>query len=142
MTRQCSHLIENFVGEHFEGKKFSDFYEIFEKKRLGKGSYGSVYLCRHRRTEDHFACKVISLNKINSHYLRKLHLEIAVMKGINHPQIIQLREVFFGSRTVYLVMELCQGGELHEILSRNGSSGLPEEIVAKYLEDMLSALKY
>ena len=142
MTRQCSHLIENFVNEHFEGKKFSNCYEIYEKKRLGKGSYGSVYLCKHLRTGDQFACKVISLNKINSHYLRKLHLEIAVMKEINHPQIVQLREVFFGSRTVYLVMELCQGGEIHEIMSRYGRNGLPEEIVAKYLVDMLSALKY
>ena len=65
MTKRCSHLIENFVTEHFEGKKFSDYYEIFEKRRLGKGSYGSVYLCKHRRTGDEFACKVIGLNKVN-----------------------------------------------------------------------------
>ena len=142
MTKRCSHLIENFVTEHFEGKKFSDYYEIFEKRRLGKGSYGSVYLCKHRRTGDEFACKVIGLNKVNSHYLRKLHLEIAVMKEISHPQIVQLREVFFGSRTVYLVMELCQGGELHENLSQYGCNGLPEEVVAKHVADMLSSLKY
>jgi hypothetical protein len=35
-----------------------DFYEIIENKRLGKGSYGSVYLCKHRKTGDEFACKV------------------------------------------------------------------------------------
>ena len=35
-----------------------DFYEIIENKRLGKGSYGTVYLCRHRKTGDEFACKV------------------------------------------------------------------------------------
>jgi len=141
-TRQCSHLIENFVHEHFEGKKFADQYEIFEKKRLGKGSYGSVYLCRSRRTGDEFACKVISLNRINSHYLRKLHLEIAIMKEVSNPHIVQLREVFFGSRTVYLVMELCTGGELFEYLSQHGSKGLSEIQAARHIKDMLSAITY
>ena len=40
-----------------------DFYEIIENKRLGKGSYGTVYLCRHRKTGDEFACKVIKCDK-------------------------------------------------------------------------------
>ena len=62
-----------------------DFYDIIENKRLGKGSYGSVYLCRHRKTGDEFACKVIRMNRINSHYLRKLHLEISIMKVIIIP---------------------------------------------------------
>mmetsp|Transcript_38492 Transcript_38492/g.39174 ORF Transcript_38492/g.39174 Transcript_38492/m.39174 type:complete len:254 (+) Transcript_38492:226-987(+) len=57
-TQQCSHLLENFVHEHFEGKKCSDFYDVFESKRLGKGSYGAVYLCKHKRSGDEFACKV------------------------------------------------------------------------------------
>lgn len=140
--RQCSHLIENFVHEHFEGKKFAEQYEIFEKKKLGKGSYGSVFLCRHRRTGDEYACKVISLNRINSHYLRKLHLEIAIMKEVTHPQIVQLREVFFGSRTVYLVMELCRGGELFEYLAQHGSKGLSEAQSARHIRDMLSAITY
>ena len=123
-TRQCSHLLENFVQEHFEAnEKFTDVYDIHEKSKLGKGSYGSVFLCRHKRSGDEFACKLISLNRINSHYLRKLHLEIGIMKELTHPQIIQLHEAFFGSRTVYLVMELCSGGELFDYLQKNGQKG-------------------
>jgi hypothetical protein len=57
-TQQCSHLLENFVHEHFEGKKCSDYYDIYENKRLGKGSYGAVYLCKHKRSGDEYACKV------------------------------------------------------------------------------------
>lgn len=57
-TRQCSHLLQNFVHEHFEGVKCSDIYDIYTEKRIGKGSYGSVYYCKHKKSGEEFACKV------------------------------------------------------------------------------------
>ena len=58
-TRMCSHLLENFVHEHFEGRICSDYYDIVgDGGRLGEGSYGSVYLCRNKKSGDSFACKV------------------------------------------------------------------------------------
>lgn len=131
-TQQSSSILENLVHEHFEGLRCVDCYEIIENKRLGKGSYGSVYLCKHRKTGDEFACKIMGMNRINSHYLRKLHSEIAIMKVVDHPNIIKLREVFFGSRTVYLVMERCHGGELFDEITVNGQDGLPV-FVYKYV---------
>lgn len=56
-TRQCSHLIENFVAEHFSGVRCGDVYEI-DPKQLGHGTYGTVHTCRHRESGDVFACKV------------------------------------------------------------------------------------
>ena len=141
-TLLTSKVHENLIHEHFEGLRCVDFYEIIETKKLGKGSYGSVYLCKHRKTGDEYACKVIGMNRINSHYLRKLHMEICIMKEVDHPQIIKLREVFFGSRTVYLVMELCKGGELFDEITHNAQRGLPESHAAKLLVDMFSSVKY
>ena len=65
-THQCSSIYENLTHEHFEGLRCVDFYDIVETKRLGKGSYGSVYLCRHRKTGDEFACKVTLMNRVNN----------------------------------------------------------------------------
>ena len=53
-----------------------------------------------------------------------------------------MREVFFGSRTVYLVLELCRGGELFEYLSHHGTKGLSEIQAAKLVRDMLSSIIY
>lgn len=143
-TRQCSHLLQNFVHEHFEGVKCSDIYDIYTEKRIGKGSYGSVYYCKHKKSGEEFACKVINVNRINSHYLRKLHLEIAIMKEVDHPNIIKLRGVFFGQRTVCLVMELCKGGELFDQLTgqTGNKKGFAEIHGARMLQDMLSAILY
>ena len=40
------------------GVKCSDVYDIFSERRIGKGSYGSVYYCKHKKTGEEFACKV------------------------------------------------------------------------------------
>jgi len=188
-TQESSTYYENLVHEHFDGTRCVDVYEIVESKRLGKGSYGSVYLCRHRKTGDEFACKVIGMNRINSHYLRKLHLEISIMKTVDHPNIIKvsdvpsrsvlvnvvfsggsdiyitlrssphhspcptallapptirakIRDVFFGSRTVYLVMELCKGGELFDEITRKASRGMSDVDAGRMMADMISAVRY
>jgi calcium-dependent protein kinase len=117
-------------------------YEIFESKRLGKGSYGSVYLCKHRKSGVNFACKVISISRISSHYLRKLHIEIAIMKQSDHPNIVRLREVFFGSRTVYMIMDLCNGGELFDHLTVHYKNGLPEQQASRLLCFMINSVHY
>ena len=51
---------------------------------------------------------------------------IIIIQEVDHPNIIKLREVFFGSRTVYLVMELCKGGELFDEITHNAQRGLSE----------------
>ena len=130
-TQQCSHVLENLVHEHFEGRKCMEYYTLTRK--LGEGSFGTVHLCNHRLTGDEFACKVISLTKINQTSLRKLHEEISIMKSVDHPNIIKLREVFFGSKTVYLIMDCCLGGELYDQFVRHSPQGLTEDVAARLM---------
>jgi hypothetical protein len=44
------------------GVKCSDIYDIYTEKRIGKGSYGSVYYCKHKKSGEEFACKVHPLS--------------------------------------------------------------------------------
>lgn len=43
-----------------------------------------------------------------------LQREIEIMKKVDHPNIIALRQVFEDKKHVYLVMELVTGGELFD----------------------------
>ena len=56
------------------------------------------------------------------------------LQEVDHPNIIKLREVFFGSRTVYLVMELCKGGELFDEITHNAQRGLSEVRSSKCID--------
>lgn len=50
----------------------------------------------------------MNVDRVTSYYLRKLHTEIAILREVDHPNIIKLQDVFFGRRSVYLVTDLCR----------------------------------
>jgi len=42
------------------------------------------------------------------------------LRNLDHPHIIKLFESFEDQRNIYLVMELCEGGELFDRIVREG----------------------
>lgn len=49
----------------------------------------------------------------------RLQYEIDILKNLDHPNIVRLYEVFEDKQNIYLVTELCTGGELFdEIVAR------------------------
>lgn len=97
-----------------------------------------------RVTGDERAVKVMNVDRITSYYLRKLHTEIAILKSLDHPNIIKLQDVFFGKRSVYIVTDLCRGGELFELLNSGKNQGFVfrEDRAARLMRDMFSAVHY
>ena len=128
----------------FIGESCSEVYEVHGSNKLGKGSYGSVYLATHRLTGDERAVKVMNVDRVTSYYLRKLHTEISILKCVDHPNIIKLQDVFFGKRSVYLVTDLCKGGELFELLNAGKNEGFVfrEDRASQLMRDMLGAVHY
>jgi calcium-dependent protein kinase len=84
------------------------------------------------------------VDRITSYYLRKLHMEIAILKSLDHPNIIKLQDVFFGKRSVYIVTDLCRGGELFELLNSGKNQGFVfrEDRASKLMKDMISSVHY
>lgn len=62
------------------------------------------------------------------------------MKEMEHPNIIRLYETFEDDQNVYLVMELCEGGELFDRIITEGT--FSEKAAAAYVRQILSALFY
>jgi calcium-dependent protein kinase len=90
-----------------------------DSKKLGEGSYGSVCRGRHQSTGDERAIKCISKSRMRS--LDQLQQEIAIMKMMDHPHIISLFETYEDKCIIYLVMELCTGGELFDRIIEEGN---------------------
>ena len=82
-------------------------YEI--TKKLGKGSYGSVYECIHVKTQEKFAIKKIDDIESNSDVKRVIR-EIMVLKAFNHENLLTLKAIFLEEKEkffdVYLVTDL------------------------------------
>mmetsp|Transcript_62086 Transcript_62086/g.114378 ORF Transcript_62086/g.114378 Transcript_62086/m.114378 type:complete len:501 (-) Transcript_62086:57-1559(-) len=117
--------------------KIQDFYDI-DKKKLGEGSYGSVSKCTNKSTGVTRAVK--SISKAQMKNLDRFKQEIAIMKIMDHPNIIKLYESFEDHRNIYLVMELSTGGELFDRIIDAGH--FTEVQAAIVMQHMFRAIFY
>jgi len=120
--------------------KISDFYEM-DKKKLGEGSFGFVNKARHKSTKVTRACKTIQKAGLNNAKKREaFKKEIGIMKVLDHPNICKLFESFEDNRCVYLIMELCVGGELFDRIIELGH--LKEVQAAILMQNMFRSIYY
>ena len=94
----------------------TNYYEI-TKNELGKGSYGLVKLAKLRGTTLKRAIKIIEKSKVRN--VEWFKLEVEIMMRLDHPNILRLMDYFEDAHFVYLVLELCSGGELFERIVQN-----------------------
>lgn len=126
-----------FVLENSSGTNIKDVYD-FTSETIGEGSYGAVRKGRHKRGGQIRAIKIISKNMIK--FLPKFRQEIAIMKSLEHPNIVRLYETYEDAAFIYLVMELCEGGELFDRIIAQGF--FTERAAALAVKQMLSAIHY
>jgi calcium-dependent protein kinase len=117
--------------------KIQDFYQV-EKKKLGEGSYGSVSKAKNLSTGAVRACK--SISKAHMKNIERFKQEIALMKIMDHPNIIKLYETFEDHRNIYLIMELCSGGELFDKIIEAGH--FTEVQAAILMQQIIRAIYY
>ena len=83
-----SSTIEDLNKElHDPNLKLSNKYTVL--KILGKGTFGIVYEVKNEETNELFAIKKVYQD---SHYKNR---ELQIMKELNHPNIIKLKNYFF-----------------------------------------------
>lgn len=84
-------------------------YEILEI--IGKGGFGEVKKVRHKELDVIRALKVIKKSRYKSpSELKLIKNEIAIMKLVDHPNIVKLFEFFEDDESFYIITEYCSGG--------------------------------
>jgi len=115
-------------------------------KCLGRGSFGEVYLTSKKGTQLKFATKKISKKLSNiPKFKQYLNNEIQILKEISNEYIIKLYEVKETTNYNFLVMELCNGGELSKCLEdyqNKYHKPFSEEIVQYLMRQIISGIKY
>jgi len=111
--------------------------------KLGEGVTANVYKIQHKKTGTEYALKVIKLMRVTDPEKREMLLrEIPVLKTLDHPGIIKIVEVFRMMNTIYIVMELCSGGELFDYALDQPASKFSEQRAQSLAKKMLGSLRY
>ena len=101
---------------------------------LGSGSYGTVKKVKHKKLGEYRAMKIISKKSESSQN------EVDILRKISHPNIVNIFEIYEDSKKYYIMMEICEGGELFEAISQQGS--FSEGDCANIMKSLLSAVNY
>uniref|UniRef100_A0A8W7Q2H8 calcium/calmodulin-dependent protein kinase n=1 Tax=Anopheles coluzzii TaxID=1518534 RepID=A0A8W7Q2H8_ANOCL len=127
-------------------------YKLLDQ--IGQGSYGLVKLAYSEEDSTHYAMKILSKRKLlrkaglmrrgpkrGTSPLDRVYREIAVLKKLDHPNVVKLVEVLDDplEDSLYLVFELVQQGE---VLSIPTETPLSEERAWNVFRDVLLGVEY
>jgi len=118
-------------------EKIEDVY-TFERE-LGRGAFSVVKLGRHKKTGEEVAIKVIEKKNVEQD-LHRLATEMQVLKSVDHPNIIKLKEIFETDEMLYIVTEVVTGGELFDRIVDKGSYS--ERDAAILVQKLVTAIEY
>ncbi|KAK2863268.1 hypothetical protein Q5P01_002801 [Channa striata] len=115
----------------------NDKYKV--GKVIGDGNFAVVKECVERATGQEYALKIIDKARCSG----KEHLienEVAVLRRVRHPSIIQLIEVDETPTQLFLVMELVKGGDLFDAIT--SSTKYSERDASAMVFNLAGAIKY
>ena len=117
----------------------TDIYDIGEK--IGNGKFGLIKKGINKKTGKQVAIKIMSKKDMTNQDLELVRTEIEILKICQHPNIIQLYEVFENLDYFYIIMEYCSGGDLFSYLECRDFH-LPEPLACKFMHKICAALYY
>ncbi|KAK6523697.1 serine/threonine protein kinase psk1 [Arthrobotrys megalospora] len=109
---------------------------------LGKGTFGTVILVRHRATGRLYAQKQLKKASIKVHkrMIEQTKTERAILESVRHPFVVKLFYAFQDHQKLYLILEYAQGGELFNYLAAERI--FPEDTAAFYSAEIVLALDH
>jgi calcium-dependent protein kinase len=124
------------------GSLYYDIRDIYSfQEVIGSGFYGKVRVAYKKVHPDKlYAIKSIKKSKLTEKDLMKLFREVDILSSLNHQNIIKFHETYQDSQYFHIVMDLCSGKELLELIEKGGH--LSEDKVCKIVFKVLSSISY
>lgn len=138
-VKKGGHRKSNFVLRR-EGTVQSRYEmdESGDKSKLGEGAFGFVRSATHKTFKTEVAVKMVS--KAHLKNTERFRQEIAIMKNLDHPNIIKLYETYEDKAQIHLVMEKCEGGDLFDRIIKEKT--FKETDSAHLVQQVLRAVYY
>ena len=112
---------------------------IYQKiKKLGEGSFGEVWLVRHKLLQKDYAMKIIEKSPYSN--IKQIINEIEILKQLDHPNILKILEFYLTEDKFYIITDYCQDGELFNELEKK--TKFTEKEASFIIYQILQAVRY
>ncbi|KAI9478335.1 MAG: kinase-like domain-containing protein [Benjaminiella poitrasii] len=136
-------ISKSMVDRYIDGQN----YQLLEE--LGRGSYGCLFLAQSLLDNNYVAVKILSKRGLDSYQLSLQQLEINIQQSLQHPHLLGLQSVIQEQDYIFMVMELCDGGDLFDFVIHNhnhycpdSNKALVEEQTMEIFSQILDAVEH
>jgi len=116
---------------------FLSRYDI-SNEVLGQGYFAVVKVATVKSTGNKVAVKFVNKKLVEKP--ENLDTETSLLRKVSHPHIVHLIDICDTKNTLFIVMELMEGGELYEEIVKRKS--FSEKDASRIMEQLFSALNY
>lgn len=146
VSKDSVQYLERFTNKNFAIRIpliISNKYELID--HLGSGSYGVVVLLREKGTDNYYACKIFSVQKMKllNQYKGMIN-ESKLLSSLDHPNIIKCYGSFEyvddrNNEYFCILLDYCQKGNLLSILNKGR---LDLDIAKRIIKEIALAFQY
>ncbi|CAH1429991.1 unnamed protein product [Lactuca virosa] len=135
-SSELHHRQDSILGKPY--KNLTDDYKI--GKELGRGKFAVTSICKEKSTGKKYACKSIPKRRLVTES-EKQHLkrEVRIMEHLSgQKNVVELKCTYEDNRSVHLIMEYCEGGELYDKMKAKGRYS--EKIAAQIISSIMKVV--
>lgn len=114
-----------------------DEYQLLEE--LGRGSYGCLFLGQSLKDGSYVAVKILTKMGLDQNQLQVQQQEADIQSSLKHPHILSLHRVIQNQDFIFMVMELCDQGDLFDYVVR---CEVGDDFVMNAFRQILEAVEY
>ena len=95
---------------------------------------------RHKLSNQYRAMKIIQCKSSTENHSSAINKEINILKDLDHPNILKVYEFYSSEKYIYIINELCTGGELFDKIV--DVKYFSESVACNIMRQLLSAVAY
>ena len=134
-------MLYDFIGPTYQ-LSLNDGMKVYltQSHRIGRGSFGDVYLCIDENTGQKVAMKIVRASGSDLKEKTALQREIEMCKTLKHESIVSYYGTQDNEDSIAIFMEYMEGKSMWELVSTNGA--LSEREVSRFCRQILKGLVY
>jgi NIMA (never in mitosis gene a)-related kinase len=115
-------------------------FEVLNK--LGQGSFGTVFKVRRKADRNLYVMKMINISQMDRRGQQESINEVKILASLDSPYIVKYYDSFLENKTLHIVMEYCDKGDLSQSIRNQMGRFLPENKIWKFFIQMCLGLEF